>query len=460
MKSFLHLIFLQFFFSSVSLAQWQDAYESFVNKESFSSAYIGVSFVDLETGELIFEANGSRYFYPASVQKLLVTAAALQLLGGDYQYATNVYYTGTIQDNSLKGSLIIEASGDPSLNSTYVSYDFLKLLLLELEKAGIKKIEGSIIFNKQKNQHNTPATWLFEDIGNYYGVGAQIFNYKDNLYSINFRQKQNGQVPSIEKIDVAIPYKFSLQLECSDALKGDHAFIMGAPFSLEREIRGTIGSGTGIQVVKGANAHPDFSLEEDIKKSIDVLITSSDKANRKLLFSGQSSVLKSLVRLCNYESINLFAEAFLNTLGLEFKQRYETESGIEILKNFVNQLNLKSKELIIKDGSGLSRLNALSPNFASEWLYHFYKNEDFRSSLPVAGESGTLKYLNNPNIKGKILAKSGSAEGVVNYAGYLYADNSKKYAFSIFVNNAFASKSAIRREIGIYLEQLIKLKEE
>lgn len=457
MKLIFRLIVLQLLFLAKLSAQWQEAYDKFVGNEALKSAYVGLSFIDLESGELSFESAGSKYFYPASIQKVLVTASVLQLLGSDFQYSTKVYYTGTIQEHVLKGSLIIEASGDPSLNSTYLSNDFLNSLLLELENAGIKRIEGSLIFNKQKNQHNTPATWLFEDIGNYYGVGSQIFNYKDNLYSISFRQKQDGQVPSIDKIDLPIPYSFSVQLKCSDALKGDHAFIMGAPFSLEREITGTIGSGSGIQIVKGANAHPDFSLEEDLKKSIDIVLTSSDKSNRKLLFTKQSSALKTLVRYCNHESINLFAESFLNTLGLEFKQSFDTESGIEILKNFVNQLNLNSKELIIKDGSGLSRLNALSPNFASEWMYYFYSNEDFRASLPLAGETGTLRYLNNPNIKAKVQAKSGSAEGVVNYAGYLYANNGKKYAFSIFVNNAFASKSAIRREIGNFLGELIKL---
>lgn len=458
MKLILRLIILQFLAFSFLSAQWQETFDKFIGNEVLKSAYVGVSFIDLETGETSFEFMGSKYFYPASVQKVLVTASVLQLLGSDFQYSTKVYYTGTIQDEVLLGSLIIEASGDPSLNSAYLSNDFLKTILTELENIGIKRIEGSIIFNKQKNQHNTPATWLFEDIGNYYGVGAQLFNYKDNLYSISFRQKQDGQVPSIDKIDVVIPYSFSLQLKCSDALKGDHAFIMGTPFSLEREITGTIGSGSSVQIVKGANAHPDFSFEEDLKKSVDLLLKSSDKSNRKLIFNNKSGALKTLVRYCNHESINLFAESFLNTLGLEFKQSFDTESGIEILKNFINQLNLNSKEIIIKDGSGLSRLNALSPNFASEWMYHFFKNDDFRASLPLAGESGTLRYLNNPNIKAKVQAKSGSAEGVVNYAGYLYADNGKKYAFSILINNAYTSKSAIRREIGNFLEGVIKLK--
>jgi D-alanyl-D-alanine carboxypeptidase len=66
-----------------------------------------------------------------------------------------------------------------------------------------------------------------------------------------------------------------------------------------------------------------------------------------------------------------------------------------------------------------------------------------------------MRYLNHAGIKGAIHAKSGSAEGVVNYAGYFKGKDGKNYAFSIFINQAYQSRYSIRREIGVFLDSLI-----
>lgn len=449
-------VFISCLFWSSTYAQIEQSFESFIHSSALQGAAVGISFKDVTTGNSIFEYNTNQFFYPASIQKVITTSTALQLLGAGYQYETKVYYSGSIKEGSLNGNLIIEPSGDPTTNSKHFKNDLLGQVLGQLKLKGITRLAGEVIILTDKSLHNTPQTWLFEDIGNYYGVAPQLFNYKENMYTLSFLQKANGLTPAIEEIDVPVPYKFDLKLTCSSVTTGDHSFILGAPFSLEREIVGTISSGSSTFKVKGANAHPSFTFIEELAKEISIEHRQFDDASKTEILSLKSNVLSSIIRITNYESINLFAEGIFNTLGLVFTNKYTTEAGISVVKDFIKQgKKADSKQIIIMDGSGMSRLNAMTPNFASNWMCDFYENKDFVNSLPVSGVSGTMQYLNNIALKGKVQAKSGSAEGVINYAGYITKNNGEVLAFSIFVNNAFQSRYAIRKEIGAFLESML-----
>lgn len=453
MKKSVILLFVCFWL--LGYGQHSHSFENFKNSTALQGASLGISLIDLKTGKAVFEHNATQFFYPASLQKTITTATALQLLGSDFKYETKVYYSGAIENGKLNGNLIIEPSGDPTTNSKHFSNDLLAQVLSQLKAKGITIITGEVIVEGKDGQHNTPQTWLLEDIGNYYGVAPQIFNFKENFYTISFQQKADGLPPSIKEIDLPVPYKFDLKLTCSSTSKGDNSFILGAPFSLEREVVGTISAGTSIFKVKGANANPGYSFIKELEKQITVEHTKQTGNTRTLLCTQKSSGLKSIVKVTNFESINVFAEGILNTLGLSFQNVYSTDAGIEIVENYIKQSKADTKQIIIKDGSGLSRLNAMTPNFAANWMCSFYENKDFVNSLPVAGESGTLQYLNQVGIKGKVRAKSGSAEGVINYAGYLTKNNGEVLAFSILVNNAYQSKYSIRREIGVFLESVV-----
>ena len=450
------LVLLILFLCAVRLnAQFEEGFNDLQNSTAFRGASIGICFVDVSTGETLFGNNTYQFFYPASVQKVITTAAALSLLGSDYQYETKAYYSGEVEAEVLKGSIRIKSSGDPTTNSGYFNPNFKADFFQALKLKGVREIEGVIIFDNQNPVHGTPQSWLYEDIGNYYGVAPQKFNYKDNLYRLTFQQKKDGTTPDIAGIKPKVPYSFDLQLTCSSAQKGDNAFILGAPFSAEREITGSISAGQGTFTIKGANAHPQYTFVEEIKEQLKIGSKIGAYCNEQFLCSTKSPSLGELVQVTNFESINLFAEGILNTLGLAFRKTYSTRVGLDVLRNYISQKELDTKGIILKDGSGLSRLNAMTPHFAAQWICEHYENESFRASLPISGESGTLRYLNHAGIKGVVHAKSGSADGVLNYAGYFQNKEGRTIAFAIFINQAHQSKYSIRREIGAFLAKCI-----
>ena len=84
-------------------------------RKDFSGSIWGITIVNLESGYTLYERNPHTLFTPASNTKLFTTAAALEQLGPDYRYRTDVYAEGAVRDSVLDGNLIVRGSGDPTI---------------------------------------------------------------------------------------------------------------------------------------------------------------------------------------------------------------------------------------------------------------------------------------------------------------------------------------------------------
>ena len=170
---------------------------------------------------VLFDYNSGISLAPASVMKLITSAAALELLGPEYTFKTTVGYTGTLNKRTgrLNGNIIIHGGGDPALGSKYFSDhygDFLHNWVAEIRKTGIKKIRGRVITDDSYYDFlPVPAKWLWEDEGNYYGAGAYGLSVFDNTYEIHFQTFADSTLPVIKKF-VPAECKFAvIKFSCS-----------------------------------------------------------------------------------------------------------------------------------------------------------------------------------------------------------------------------------------------------
>ena len=141
--------------------------------------------VEAKTGKVIFDKNSQIGLAPASCQKLFTSGAAFEMLGHDYRYKTQLAYEGRIVNARLNGNLFILGTGDPTLGSwrwkETADTIIFKNWLADLQKEGIKSIEGVITTNESNFSHQAiPGGWVWDDIGNYYGAGAFALNWKEN----------------------------------------------------------------------------------------------------------------------------------------------------------------------------------------------------------------------------------------------------------------------------------------
>lgn len=157
--------------------------------------------------------------------------------------------------------------------------------------------------------------------------------------------------------------------------------------------------------------------------------------------------IKDIVKEALMESNNLCAEALSYHLGTLFgKTPVKQEDGPEVIKSFI-EYNLDiNNEFNIADGSGLSPYNYLSAEIFIDILRKAYSNDEIyniiKSSLPVAGVSGTMKQRGKGTIiQNKIYAKTGTMKGVTTLAGFAYPSNGHTLAFVIMNQNGLCAKS-------------------
>ena len=359
-------------------------------------------------------------------------------------------------------------------NENGKEFNFLLRWSDSLKSKGIKYINGSIICDGSDYGYSgSPKSWGLDDIGNYYGAAAQGINFFDNTIKIYFKSKGVGQKTEVIEIYPKIS-NLSLKNEVLSAnISEDNAYIFGTNYSLNRSAKGLLPINENRFEVKGSMPDPEYQLAEEwvkVLKSKNIIVRDGSLGFRtanlkkinyltetKLLFREKSKTLQEISYWTNIKSVNLFAEGILNNIGFHLNGGGSTEDGIAALKSFwENKINLTNFQL--KDGCGLSRENAISADHFCQ-LLNYMKNsknfKDFKSTLPIAGVSGTIKNLCKGQAgEGRIFAKSGTISKVKSYAGYVISKSGKNLAFAITVNNFSGSNSQIMTEIEKVLNEL------
>ncbi|WP_321299611.1 D-alanyl-D-alanine carboxypeptidase/D-alanyl-D-alanine-endopeptidase [Marinifilum fragile] len=437
----------------------QQFVDDFTADSCFYSAGIGIIIKDVKKGNILAQHNSKMALTPASSQKLITTASALEILGEDYQFKTLIEADGNIENGTLKGNLIIKGGGDPALESKYFEsqQNIANRIVSKLKTLNINTIDGRILVDNSYFVPSIPRTWIWEDIGNYYGAVPNAINYRDNMYTLFFK---SGQAGSKTKIWKTAPRNTGLDFDnqvVSSEINRDLAYIFGGNTSKLRRIEGSIPQNRDDFKVKGAFLHPEMALIEDLKaelKNSNIRVLnqkSKHKTNRKELFEILSPKVKDIVYWTNQKSVNLFADQLLFEIGQKQNEQADWETGVRTINEFWSTKSIETKYQNLLDGSGLSHFNAISAEFFSQiltFMYHSNNYDAFFSSLPVAGKSGTLKYFGkDSDIANNWMAKTGSMTGVRTYCGYLKNSKGKPYIVCILINNHHCSSKELNNKL-------------
>ncbi len=471
MKSYL-LFFVSLFTASISLSQ--PALKQFVNHPALKHASVGVSVTDMETGRSILTHNAELSLTPASVLKLITTATALEVLGEQYRYKTEI----AIDANDPTRILVI-GSGDPTLGSEAFSDHpeaFFTVAADALRKALPSGREYSIyVVDDLFGYNGISPEWTWIDMGNYYAAGAYGISIFDNSYKLFFDTTDRNSCPNILRSEPEmkqLTFRNELTLNTTGR---DNGYIYGTPFSNERFLRGNIPAGRKEFSIKGDMPDPGLFLGETLAGYLrdvgimigDVMTAREDYISGvcgsghgvnhrvgKVVFTQVSPPLKDIIREVNVESNNHFAEHLIRTLGIKSRRDMEEdalEAGIAAISDFWKSRGIAVSSLLMHDGCGLAPQNAVSPQLLTDLLVYMQVKSEYASaffhSLPKAGQEGTLtSFLRNTRLSGRIAAKSGSIGGVQCYAGYLTADK-KQYAFTVMVNKFNGTRPQVRSAI-------------
>jgi len=435
-------------------------FQLFSKSESLKHASFSLTVLDAKNGATVFSSNTNLGLAPASTLKLISSATAIQLLGGDYTFKTTVTYTGTIVNETLNGDLLINGHGDPTLGSNRWpntnKNSILNLILQAIIKAGIKNINGKIIANDSYwDTQSLPDGWLWQDIGNYYGAQTSALCWDENQLKLALVSGKNKGFKVSLKEKIAYPFlNLVNEVKTGDINTGDNVYAYSAPYTNIIYLRGYYGINCkkeiGISLPDPALAMAYDLQAFLLKNNIPVneittarLVGSAfqNPAKAVTIATIISPKLSEIIYPLNQKSVNLFAEQLLRTLAIEKGKDATFNTGINVIKKYWYNMGIDSTELNIYDGSGLSPANKVSTTAMANILY---KAQNF---------TGFTQFYTSIPTHNNIVMKSGQISNVLAYAGY-QSNGEGKYCFSIMINNYSGSRIAMRQKLFSLLDVL------
>ena len=405
----------------------------------------GFVIYDPKTKKVISSYNENTPLVPASTTKLLTTETALNLLGENYRWNTQLEYSGTVDENGvLTGNLYIVGSGDPSLGTNKVGASSYREIIDTFKEAlsteGIKKVNGDIIIQTalfKGNISRLPENVVWLENNNYYlpvGATKEINPANERLIV-----KRAMPTESVKKYFYVSPY--TNQMVYAEKYEGDGVLttkLPDAPAFLANSFRATLVK-SGIAVT-GKVQTKTVDGQPEIRKTINVY---------------KSPTLADIVYYTNQRSDNSLAEALLKTVGYFKKGNQTPDSGREVVTEHLKDVAFDFEGLNYMDGSGLSRNNKVTPISQVKYLTSLMGTKYYQTyfnSLPIGGQSGTLKKMFLENGNGQVFAKTGTLNKVKTLAGYIKTNSGKTLVFSLLVNNYAGSVDMVKKR----MEQIIQ----
>lgn len=438
----------------VSAALPQAIARGFVD-EGIPLSAVGMYVREIGAAQPLLSHQSAKPMNPASTMKLLTTFAALELLGPDYRWKTEAYADGPIEGTTLVGDLVLKGYGDPK-----ITIEQFQLLVATLRATGLSTIRGDLVLDRSyfAPASHDPAAFDAEPLRPYnVGPDALLVNFK----SVRFVFAPNAAGDAVDvRIEPALP---NIALHGGLRLAGgecnDWRSQLGVTFVNHAE-RADVGLGGTYPAACGERDwyvalldHPHYVLAMFAHYWKDAGGTfSGDVRDGKVppqaqpLATLQSPPLYDTVRDINKLSNNVMArQVFLTLATTAYAPPATTGLAAAAVRRWLAQQKLRFPELVLDNGSGLSRRERISARSMAELLLAADASKlkgEFVSSLAVAATDGTLrKRFANEDVADQALLKTGTLEGVRALAGYVYAADGRRYIVVCLVNHPNAARA-------------------
>lgn len=415
------------------------------------SGKVGFAVTRLSTGKRVFGQNEDTWLVPASNQKLVTVAAAVERLGGAYSFRTQL----RMQADTLR----VMGGFDPLFGGSKcdatVSEDPLSVLdtwaraVSALRKnKPCKKLQMHLA-NGPESPH--PPSWEARHLNHGYGAAVSSLNIHGNGYGVSFERAGGRLVPRILPMGRYVKLENRLRLGKKNLWR-----LRVGEQATKLTLTGTAGRVSSTPMMSPMTNPPavfglalaDRLAAAKVKVTGPLEIVRDGQSDWGTLVAEHKTSIRDVVKVALQESVNLAAECLFLKCGdgtwagasSGVKQGVQKQIGLP---------DAKAKGWVVSDGSGLSKTNRVSAAILTAVLTHLNRSEHIEwivESLPKAGETGTLRRrMKGGAFRGRVVAKTGWLYGTVALSGYILDANGKPYyAFSLLLNGVKDSSAAKR----------------
>lgn len=417
---------------------------------------IGVYVHEIGATEPVLAIGAERSLNPASSMKLVTTYAGLEMLGPAYVWNTEALTDGVLTQDVLAGNLYLKGSGDPKL-----TLENFWLLLRSLRARGVREIRGDLILDRRLFSEEGFDPGVFDDQPTRpYNTGpsALLVNFK--AITLTFipdaatRSVRIAAEPPLPQVQIINNLKL-VDGGCGDWVSRLRLDSQGNADSARLTFNGTyaLDCGEGLRSFS-VLGHRQYVgalfglLWRDLGGSFSGQVrdgATPEQARR--LSTARSLSLSEIVRDVNKYSNNVMARQLFLTLGIN-NGGAGTAAANTAVKQWLALKGLAVPELVLENGSGLSRIERISARNLGAVLLNAWASPvmpELMASLPVAAVDGTLRRrMKSAEVAGQAHVKTGTLTGVRSIAGYVLDAQGNRAVVVFMVNhaNAFNAQAA------------------
>lgn len=407
---------------------------------------VGILIMDMDSGEVLGSMNPDEQLIPASNMKLVTTAAALDVLGPDFVYRTQLgLLDATPGQPGAQPSLVVKGDGDPAFGDPQLLQQY-KLNVDALLNGWVDAVKTSghgdfgrlVIDDRVLDTQFSHPDWPAADLVKAYGAQVSGLNFYDNVIDVLPVPTEQGQAPRIQLFP---PAPFLETLNRAKTGKTDYFTVDRKPNSNQLIFGGTVKNSRSVPfqvtvhdpamvfggIFATAVRKAGVEVGDVVRPSAD-----EDLSSVKPLHVVQTTLPLVLGRT-NQDSQNMFAESLFKRMGRQLTgQPGSWENGAAAIRQVLkNRLGARSASIEVVDGSGMSRNNRVTARLLTELLRSMYlddvKGPIYRDSLSKGGVNGTLEERFE-GLNGTVYGKSGYLNGVSSLSGYLFIPAGPKTA--------------------------------
>jgi D-alanyl-D-alanine carboxypeptidase/D-alanyl-D-alanine-endopeptidase (penicillin-binding protein 4) len=448
--------------------------DSLTRDTTFRMAHWGILIMDPEVGDTLVSVNADKLFMPASNQKLVTGASALALLGPDYRWRTPVLLRGAVQGSTFRGDVVLLGSGDPSWSEAMHGNDALAALhpiADALAARGIRRIVGRIVAEGDAFPDASYGYgWGWDDFDFAYSAGIDDLQFNEGVFRVTVRAGRRVGARATATT-APLPAYPPLRVTATTRAPDDTVTARTMPLevvsdSLARSllVRGTVPMGDSV-VVTRAYRHSNEAAITALRTLLDqrtIRFTAGAAARTRArvdtLVVLESPPLRDVHTRMQKPSQNQLAEAIFKTIGREITGVGSADSARAAIERHLLTWGIGPADAAVRDGSGLSRHDYLTPRAVVRLLtvmQHHPAFDLFFAALPIAGVDGTIgSRMRGTPAEGNLRAKTGTLDKARSLSGYVTTRDGHQLVFAMLCNNWTGSVRDVERvqdAIGAYL---------